>query len=134
MASLAQIRTAVASACSTVTGKQASAYLLMNPSAPWIDVYPAQVEYHRAMSNGLDQWTLTVRAGVGLTTDRAAQVTLDEMLAESGSASVKAAIESSPTLGGVVEDVFVRSAGGYRIYQTAGGEVLGCEWTVDVLA
>ncbi len=135
MASLANIREGVAANLSTISGVQVSAYMLANPTPPSLQVFPAEVEYDAAMARGLDRWTLTVQAHVGTQTDVGAQKKLDELLAPSGSSSVKAAAESDRTLGGVVSDCRVVSCSGYRVYvHPSGTAVLGAEWTVEILA
>jgi len=115
---------------------QVSPYVLSNPTPPAIQMMPGgdAVEYHQAMRNGLELWTMTVQAIVANVGDIAGQKRLDEFLASTGSSSVKAAIESDKTLGGAVMDLIVRSCSGYREYARAdgGGSVLGAEWTVDL--
>lgn len=119
---------------STLDGRQIVPYMLGAPTPPTIQVFPETVEYDRAMHRGYDAWTFVVQAFAGLTTDRGAQISVDEMLEPSGSNSIKAAVESDKTLGGIVSDVRVVSATGYRVYPSDGGAVLGCEWTVYVIA
>jgi hypothetical protein len=135
MPELADIRAALAANLATLTDVQVSPYMLASPTPPCIEIYPDEVSYDQALQRGLDQWTLIVRAYVGLTTDQGAQIKLDELLAPSGAMSVKAAVESDPDLGGSIDDLRVTRASGYRIYARPGtGELLGCEWTVDIYA
>lgn len=135
MASLTSIREGLAANLGALEGIQVSPYMLANPSPPCVHVYPASVEYDLAMRRGLDKWTLTVQAFVGLTADIGSQVKLDQFLASSGTQSVKTVLESDQTLGGTVSDVNVVSCTGYRVYvREGGGPVLGAEWVVEVLA
>lgn len=136
MATITAIREAIASQLATIEGVQTHAYLLANPTPPTLMVFPAEVEYDAAMGRGLDRMSFTVQAHVGAQTDRGAQEKLDAMLAPSGATgSVKAAVEASRTLGGVVSDCRVASCTGYRMYQSPSGTaVLGAEWTLEVLA
>jgi hypothetical protein len=118
-----------------VEGMQISAYLLSSPTPPAIQIYPAETEYDLAMGRGLDRWTLTVQAFFALTSDVGSQVSLDALLAPAGPLSVKQAVESDSTLGGLVDDLSVVSCTGYRVYvRDSGGPVLGAEWEVQVLA
>lgn len=135
MSELTAIRTALAAALSAGLGEgfQVSAYRLAAPTYPSVEVWPDSITYHQAMSNGLAFWTFTVRAYTGITTDIGAQQDLDALLGENGS-GVKAAIETDRTLGGVCNRVTVRSAGNYQTYVTAdGGQLVGADWTVEVL-
>jgi len=111
-----------------------SPYMLAQPVPPAIQVaYVEEVDYDAAMQRSSDEWTWIVQAFAGLLLDQAAQETLDSFLDPSGPTSIKAAIESDRTLGGIADDLRVRSADGYRVYTIAGVDVLGCQWMVDVL-
>ena len=59
----------------------------------------------------------------------------NQMLAPTGATSVKAAVESDRTLGGVVESLRVTQCSGYQTYTLPGDrQVLGAEWTVEIHA
>ena len=137
MASLADIRQGLAANLAVLEGIQVSSYILGNPTLPVIWVRPAPsegIEYHRAFANGLEEWTLLVQAyfASGIT-DIGAQKKLDELLESSGATSVKAAIESDKTLGGVAKDLKVERCTGYLEYgRPDGTTALGCDWTVVV--
>ena len=138
MATVAELREAItANLNAHLTDIQATAYMLSNPTPPTIQVYPGgpagDLEYDLAMARGLDQWMFTVQAFVGVTGDIAAQKRLDVYIASSGPQSVKAAIESDPTLGGL-GSCRVQRCGGYRTYTLETGSYLGAEWYVQVLA
>lgn len=79
-------------------------------------VEPGSGTYHAAMggSGGTDH-VLAVHAMVALGDRDAAQDTLDLMISETGTASIKAAIESDRTLGGTVRWADPQ---GYRDYGT----------------
>lgn len=114
-------------------GWQVSPWMLANAMPPAIHVVgPSAIDYDRAMHRGADEISVDVQAFVGLTLDRGAQETLDELLAATGDLSIKTLLESDRTLGGVCTDMIVQSAGGYRIYGLGSvqGDVLGSEWTV----
>lgn len=136
---LAQIRTGIATNLNVLVGSsqlQVSAYMLANPTPPAIHVYPTDIEYDLAMRRGLDKWTLIVQAFVSLSgPEENTQALLDAFLAPSGATSVKQAVESDVTLGGLVTSTNVVSCTGYRVYARDGGPaVLGAEWVVEVLA
>ena len=137
MASLAQIRQGLAANLAVLDGIQVSAYVLGNPTLPTVWVRPATaegIEYHRAFANGLENWTFTVQAffASGIS-DIGAQQKLDELLASTGATSVKAALETDKTLGGLVKDLIVQTCTGYLEYgRPDGTTALGCDWTVVV--
>lgn len=135
MPSLEEIRAGIAANLDAIEGLQANAYELTNATPPTAFVVPVEVAYDRAMQRGFDLWKLRVTVLVGATTDIGSQKRLDRMLDPSGSESVKAAIESDDTLGGVVDDLHVTRASGYRQYPREGGvTALGAEWDVEVWA
>lgn len=138
MATLKQIREGLKANLGTLSNCQVSAYELSNPTPPCLEVFPDPgegIEYHQAGSNGLAYWVFSVRGTVAATTDIGGQMLLDEWLAPSGSSSVKEALESDKTLGGVVQDVHVRSCTGYQEYAKQGlnGSFFAAVWTVLVL-
>lgn len=138
-ASLTSVRTGIAAnlaALGKSQGIQVSAYVLSNPTLPTIWVRPDAAElitYHQAMQNGLEHWHLVVEAFVGTGTDIGAQVKLDGLVASTGASSVKAAIESDKTLGGVAQSLMVGDAHGYAEYaRPDGSTVLGAKWQITV--
>jgi hypothetical protein len=135
MASLTELREALAANLVSIPGVQQSAYLLSAPTPPAIEIQPDAIEYDLTMRRGTDRWRFIVRAFVGATTDIGAQKRLDRMLASAGVDSVKAAIESDRQLGGVCDDLRAVRCSGYRSFQREGAAaVLGAEWEVEVLA
>jgi hypothetical protein len=135
MASLTDIREALASSLAAINGVQVNAYLLSNSTPPFLEIEPGATEYDLAMARGLDRWTLTVRAMVSASTDVGSQRFLDKLIESSGTLSVKAAIEADSTLGGACSDASVTACSGYRAFAREGsGSLLGAEWTVEILA
>ena len=87
------------------------------------------------MHRGLDEWTVIVQGFVPFTSDIGAQKQLDAMCAPSGSASVKAALESDRTLGGSVSDLHViEQSPGAMAFANEGNPMLLVEWKVQVIA
>ncbi len=128
-----QIRNGIADALRTVIGFQVLPYAPSNPTPPSAYVMRGEVLYDQAMNGGTHLWTMRVQAVVGIASDRAAQMLLDELLSADGDRSVKAAIEADTSLGGIVQDLHVTTANGETQYQRdQGGPVLGSEWTVQV--
>lgn len=134
MADMQDLREALALNLSQIENIQVSAYMLANPTPPAIHVIPAQTEYHQTMgSGGAEWWQFTIQAFVAATSDIGSQQRLDRMLGSDGPDSVKAALESDPTLGGLCDDLIVTSRTGYQVFVPDGrGALLGAEWTVRV--
>lgn len=137
MATIAAIREGIATNLKTHLGAstvQVSPYMLENPTPPTIQVMgPDVIEYDQAFQRGMDDMLIIVQGFAGGPSDRGAQVKLDQWLAPSGATSVKAAIELDNTLAGLVFNVRVISASGYRIYNLdSRGPALGADWTVSV--
>lgn len=132
-ATMAEIRAGLVTNLSAVSGVQWSPYLLSSPTPPAGHVIPSEIAYDRTMHRGMDEVRMTVQAFVALGLDRAAQMALDELLAPSGSRSVKTALEADRTLGGKVQDVWVSGMTGYTLVTIPDrGQMLSAEWTVIV--
>lgn len=96
------------------------------------------VDYDKAMNRSLDVVELTCRVLVSRADDRAAQRILDSMLAGSGPASLKAAIEAARgapgdyALGGLAHDLHVTRMQGYRWYEHQGVDYVGAELIIRI--
>lgn len=135
MASLTDIRDAIAANLSAITDFQVSAWMLANPTAPSGHVFPGPTTFDVTAGRGFDQLELLVQIFVAQNSDRGAQENLDEYMAGSGARSVKQALESDPTLGGACADLRVTGCSGYRQFVFEGrAPLLGAEWTVDIYA
>jgi hypothetical protein len=81
-------------------------------------------------ARGFDKQRILTRIIVGHEGDPDAEKRLDDLL----TAPVKEALEADDTLGGLVADITVTRTSGYQTYRAADGEqLLGAEWTADVL-
>lgn len=132
----AQIRAAIVTALQNTlgtTGLQISAYRLEAPTDLCLQVIGTDaVDYDQAMRRGFDNWTFQVQAIAGSPVSQQAQVQLDLWKAATG--GVKAAIETDPTLGGIVISAQVTRASADQIYTMPGShtELLGCVFDVFV--
>lgn len=112
---------------------QVSAYVLASPTPPMIQVMPSEIHYDLVLARGGDEVVFTIQAFVVENFDQAAQMNLDQLLADSGPLSVKAIIEADRTLGGIIDDLIVTNSTGYQIYSLAGrGPILGADWSVQL--
>ena len=92
----------------SISGLQCYSYLPDNVPPVCAVVAPISIEYHETMDPtdpGDCEFAVTVL--VARTDARSAQVALQEFMSASSSTSVRAAIESDATLGGIVSDLVV---------------------------
>ncbi|MFJ3140970.1 hypothetical protein ACIPJM_00660 [Streptomyces halstedii] len=139
------IRNAIADAARSVTLPEGIGKLTCTGYVPNAVVAPHffcgeyTVDYDKAMSRGLDVVELTCRVLVGRADDRASQRTLDSLLAGSGPASLKQAIEAARgapgeyALGGLAHDLHVMRMQGYRWYEHAGTDYVGAELIIKII-
>lgn len=138
MADLADIRVGLAANLAAIQAAEdctVSAYMLDNPSPPVLMVVgPDTIEYDLALHRGLDHWTIVIQGFTGIPSDQGRQERLDRWLAPFGATSVKAAVESDTTLGGIVAGVRVTDVEAYRDYAFQNGTriLFGATWHVDV--
>jgi hypothetical protein len=128
MATLAEIRTALASAISTATGMQAYDSPPGSIEAPCSVI--RRLTTTLGTSTGSDDDLIGAIVLVQFTDNAAAQATLDAAVA-----SVVAAVEADPTLGGVVDFAMPTTVGadGITEYPPASGlQYLSAEVTIQV--
>lgn len=110
MASLKAIRNGVEAALESISGMRIYDGGTINPPSAVVSLAAPGIDYHETSQNGLSKVELRVRIFVSSAYSRAARDTLHDYLDVTGSTSVKAAIESDPTLGGVISDLIVTGA------------------------
>lgn len=113
--------------------------LILNPTPPSIDIYPGDLARDlptAAFDDISGGYLLTVRARVSTADSTAGQDLLLSFMDDQSTLSLGAAILDDPTLNGYASSVDITSQTGYVIYPDSGGEgaLLGCQWTVIVLA
>ncbi len=112
-------------------------YLLLNPTPPCVDVYPADPFSEQNSMGPLHEreFWFTVRARVTPADVDAAQQLLYQLMDPRSDTSVAAAILSDPTLGGRVGDVLPDGPTGIIVYTPIGNEgyLVGCEWRTRIL-
>ena len=107
MPSITQIRDGIATNLQTISGLRTSAEVPDSPNPPQAVVQMGNVSYDTAFQGGLTTYSFIVSVIVARVTEGRAQERLDAYASTSGASSVKEAIESDRTLGGVVADVRV---------------------------
>jgi hypothetical protein len=132
MATLSEIREALATKMSNVTGLRTSAYIPDNPRPPIAVVMPERILYDTNANRGMDSYTFTVTVLVGRADDRAAQRNLDQYIV--GPSSIKTAIEADRTLGGKVQSCRVSEMTNYQQVPVGETLLLGAQFNVEVWA
>ena len=110
MATVTQVKQAIASTLGTITGLRTYARQPDNVNVPMAFPSLRSIEYHGSMGNGLVTQNYDITVIVGRASERSAENLLDTYMAY-GSGSVRYALESDRTLGGTVETSLVESAG-----------------------
>jgi len=134
VASITNLRTALATNLATITGLRTSAEMPDNPNPPIAIVRPTTVEYNQAMNKGLTKYSFAVVVIVGRAEERTAQRNLDAYCSSTGASSIKTAVETDRTLGGNAYDCQVTEMTNYTPIQLNEGTYLAAEFAVDVFA
>jgi len=114
MPTLSDIRTGLATNLATIDGLRTSAFVPDEPKPPIAVIFPDNISFDTAFNRGLDTYSFSVQVIVSKVSDRNAQSNLDGYCNPDGAQSVKAAIESDRTLGGLIQDLRVTEARDYR--------------------
>jgi len=136
MALLTSIRDGLKTNLETISGLTAYEYVPDWIEPPIALVAPINsLNYDSTMARGADTYDIPVIVYISRVDAQLSQDTVDGYLASSGATSVKAAIESDPTLGGAAMSVRVISATDYGEYEvTQGTSFLGVTFNVEVIA
>lgn len=128
-----QVVDALEAAVATISDLEVYDYVPDDVAVPCAFVWPAASNFDMTIGRGGDRQFYTIRILVSRTSDREGQTKLFTYMNPSGSASVKAAIESDKTLGGVADTLWVRSRTGVQIQEVAGIPYFSCDFTVEVV-
>ena len=100
--------------------------------------YPAEVELDYAHQNSTFNGEPVVEVTCYVLTaseaqDQEGQALLDAYLNHTGASSIKAALETDQTLGGICKSVFAHNVDGYRLYTVGTVAYYGARFRVQVL-
>lgn len=90
------------------------------------------IDYHGAFQMGLVESTFKVLVMVSRQDTRNAVHALDAYLSPQGNLSIRRAIESDVTLGGVVASAFVARASAFQVITVGDLQYLGVEFDVEL--
>ena len=120
-ATLSDIRTALKTTMTGVSGLRCFDTAPDNPSFPAAIVIPTGAEFDQAMGRGLDEYRFDVIVMAQGQSDRAGQTALDALVSGAGSSSIRAVLWADPTLGQVVSTSRVEGMTAYGESQTPDG-------------
>ncbi len=134
MASITQIRAGIATNLGTISGLRTGATIPDNVNPPYAIIAPSSVDYHRAFNNALSTYTFSITLVVGRVSERTAQNNLDAYCAPTGASSIRGAVESDKTLGGIVYDTVVTGMRNYGSVTIGENTYLAAEFDLTVQA
>ena len=138
MATLAQVRNDIATLLNTISGLVASARV-QDQITEWpraIVGMPEEVNYDVTLHGSVGghvQYLIPVRLYVGRFDSEESQIAMDIYVAPTGTKSIKAVVEAAGATSGW-SYCNIPGASDFGSYTIAGQEMLGCEFTVEVLA
>jgi len=138
MATLTQVRNDISTLLNTITGLVATARVQdqINEWPMAVVGMPEEVTYDQTLhgtTGGHVLYLIPVRVYVGRFDSNEAQIALDKYLAPTGATSIKAVVEAAGATSGW-SFCNVSGADGFGSYEVAGQAMIGCEFTVEVLA
>ena len=131
-ATIAEAADALRHALTAIPGLRVSDHMVDNPSPPIAMVGIDQVTYHRAFAGGNPEHDFKITILVGRDPERISQDRLNAYLSYDGPGSVRAALETDPTLGGVVNACLCQSGGNIGLVSIGDANYLTVEFTVLV--
>ena len=134
MASITAMRSGIATNLATITGLRSGPTIPDNVNPPYAIIAPSSVDYHRAFNNALSTYNFTVTVVVGRVSERTAQNNLDAYCSPTGASSIRVAVESDKTLGGVVYDTIVTGMRNYGSVVIGENTYLAAEFDLTVQA
>lgn len=133
-ATVSQVSDGIKTALATVSGLRTHAYQPEQLNPPFAYPELTQVTYHRSMGLGDVEMQWTINVVVGRYTDRTANDLLDQYLSPTGAKSIRAALESDKTLGGVVQTLILSSAADVTALNEADANFLQVQYQLTVHA
>lgn len=134
MATVAQVREAIADACETITGLRASAFVpdQISPGSALAVVARASIEYDLTFGRGRDVWNYTVVVYAARSDERSAQAFIDTLCEPSGAGSLKTVLETDAALAALVDYAHVKRASELTVVTIGAVDYLACSFDVEV--
>lgn len=133
-ASVGSVATAIATRLGTISGLRTFAFQPDQINPPVAFPVLDSISYHDAFGGGdvVMEWTIVLVASRW--SDRVSYATLDAYLSYSGATSVRAALETDRTLGGVVQTCVLPSSANISQLSAGEAEFLSVQFSLTVHA
>lgn len=128
------IRDGIATNLATISGLRTSGNVPDNVNPPVAVVFLEQVEYDDAFRGGLTTFMFNIMVIVSRADERTAQNQLNEFISPDGTRSIKSAVESDRTLGGLVQTLRLRAVTSVGSTIISEQEYMAAEFSVAVYA
>ena len=133
MSTTQQILTAIASQlAANLTGVETSDYLRDNFNAPIAIPWPKEVRYHGAMDGGDVEHDIVVAVLISRPSESAASRAMNQFMSYAGTNSIRTALETDVTLGGVVDNLECIDGRPGAIVTVGSAEYLRLDFNVTV--
>ena len=133
-ATASDIHAGLSNALAAVKGLRVADHLPEQINPPMAVIQLQSVTFHRAMQGGDAEWSFLVALVSGRMGDRSAQVLIDGWISYDGTSSIRSAIESDPTLGGICQTLIVTDMVNVRPLTLGDANYLSVEFNVTVHA
>jgi hypothetical protein len=130
--SIADVRQTIADACQSLAGIRAQPYVTDSVATPQATVSLNEVNYDLVFARGADIWNYTVTVYAQRSSERSAQILLDELREPVGPTSLKTVLEEDVALAALVDYVVLRRASPVQSTTVGAIEYLLVEFTVEV--
>lgn len=136
---VSQVAAALGAAVSGVTTPQGQTmrylpYLSDSFTPPIVLVAIDTVKYHMAMGSSDSRQSYTLHLILPRTDDRSALAQMEAYMSPTGTSSILLAVESSTSLGGVIQDVIVTDSGPPTAVEINNNPYIGLPFKVEVIA
>lgn len=127
--------TAIETRLKTISGLRTASYVpdQVNPPQAVVD-FPGDIDYHKTFIHGKFEFEPTVIVLISKTVDRVGVSSLSDFASPTGTNSIHAAIETDPTLGGIVDYCNVLHFRRLNQEEVAGLGYFGGVFTLQVAA
>ena len=131
-ATISQVGAGLATRLSTISGLRVFEYQPDSAYPPFAFPSLTNIEYHKAMAGGAQNYTYTITVVTGRVDERSGQDELDAFASYDGAKSVRAAIEADRTLGGVVDTLIVSSSANVSSMSIGDNNFITLDFTLTV--
>lgn len=134
MPTFTQLRTGLATNLATISGLRTANLIPDQVNPPIAIITPETITYDTSFARGLDEYNFTILVVVHRVAERSAQSSLDAFCNPTGSTSIKTAIESDRSLGGMAQTLRVTGLRTYQALSVGDVDYLAAEFSVVVYA